>query len=77
MNARLEQNIIEQLHQLDDAHLHKVLEFIEQIKPQSPELPKITGLFAHLNVDDTELDKEVAQLKCERQNSLKLLSDTL
>ena len=32
MNARLEQNIIEQLHQLDDAHLYKILELIEKMK---------------------------------------------
>ena len=32
MNARLEQNIIEQLHQLDDARLYKILELIEKMK---------------------------------------------
>ena len=66
MNMSLENTIIARLHSLDDANLHKVLDFIEHIDTPAKKPPKITGLFAHLSTTDNEISSALNDAKLER-----------
>ena len=57
MNARLEQNIIEQLQTLNEEKLYKLLEFITQLiieQHKSEQRPKLIEMSAHLNINNNK-----------------------
>ena len=77
MNMSLENTIIARLHCLDDANLYKVLDFIEHIDTPAKKSPKMTGLFAHLNITDNQISTALDDAKLDRKSALNQSLDTL
>lgn len=76
MNAILEKSILERLHQLDDAHLYRVLEFVTAITT-TPTSPQMMGLFSHLNIHEDDLEQQLQEVKQHREQSLNSTMDSL